>query len=290
MLKSLPVLAVAAVLSAACTSTSFPAPSTPEPQPSSPIPHGQIQRSDIQSWRFTFTDDVHSYSSVSRTIIQPLSNLQQSVDTFTTTSNFSVSIDRLQTPSPISGELSEINTVSSQRAHNQPLVTAGFSFTGTLMSGEIFLRPVSPSADTAICGGPAASSLGELHSALLSLPAQIQPGTHWTDTLTTSTCSGDRLPLAGKIIRSYEVEDISRQTGVTIKRTEEIHLLGTGSQLQHQIEVTAKGSGLSALLLNLETGILQTAQENQHLDIIIQTSGRTYHFRQEVTQQIKLTH
>ena len=57
---------------------------------------------------------------------------------------------------------------------------------------------------------------------------------------------------------------------------------------QHLVQLSGEGSGSSTIILDSETGSLYLLASNQHLDITLLTSGRSYHFRQQVTQQIGL--
>jgi hypothetical protein len=282
-------LTVAAILSAACASARLPAPSSSEPQTSSSTTENQIRGLPARSWHFKFRDETHSYASVTQTTIQSINNLPSSIDTFTTRSHFSITVDRQQTPSVISGEVTQMEIVPGQRVHNKLPIASAFAFTGSITSGQVLLHLSPVPADTALCNNPAASYLSELHAGVLSLPSQIQTGSSWSDTLSTTTCSGNRLPFIAQTIRLYQVQGITQEANLQlllIKRTEQIRLSGAGSQDQHQIKVRGTGSGSADLFLNSETGTLQAAQVSQSLDFTLLTSGKSYQFRQATTQRI----
>jgi len=170
MLKLLLQFSAIVFLPIACASIQRPGSVLPEPetssQASSPSPTRDIS---TRSWEFKFAEEVHSYTSVTQTTIQSLSSLPSSVDTFTTRSHFSITLNQQQISSPISGQFNQTEVTHSQQVHNQPPPTSAFAFAGNINSGQIFLHPVPAPADSAFCNDPGISYLSELHAAVLRL-------------------------------------------------------------------------------------------------------------------------
>ena len=287
MQKSFLRMTIATVLSAACASTRFPAPGPSEPRTTTT--ENQTGELATRSWHFKFGNETYSYTSVTQTTIQLINNPPSSVDTFTTSSHFSITVDHQQTPSMISGELTQMEVLPGQRVHHQLPIASAFGFAGSVTSGQVLLHLVPITADTALCNNPAASYLSELHAGIVSLPAQIQTGSSWSDTLSAITCSANRLLLTVQTIRSYQVQGMVQEANLQfllIKRTEQVRLSGTGSQEQHQMEVRGEGSGSANLFLNPKTGTLRAARIRQSLDLTLLTSSKSYQFRQGTIQKI----
>jgi hypothetical protein len=262
-------------------------------EPSTPTPT-EKQSPDIraQSWEFKFENETHAYSSLTRATFQADQKLSTGSDTLTTKAQFSITVNRQQTPPAFSGQLNQLELIAGQRnrAEQQPM-RLPLRFTGTITSGQLLLQSLPTQSDSNSCDNPESSYLNELHTAIVSLPARIQIGSIWTDTLSTTTCSGSKIPSTMQIIRSYKIRGNVQEGNkalLLIDRDEQIHLSGTGSQNQHQVQLDAEGSGSSAIFLDPRSGSLHMLTATQHLNITLVTSGRSYHFRQEVTQQIAL--
>lgn len=292
MYKSFSRLILAAILSTACASTQQPGsvPSNEPQTPSRASPSPTVELS-THGWQFKFMDEAHSYTSVTRTTIESLNTPVSSADTFTTQSHFSITVNHQQVPSVIFGELNPVKVTVSQRAHNQALAISAIAFAGSINSGQVLLHLIPIPADSDFCNNPATSYLSELHAGILAIPAQVQTGSSWTDTLSTTACSGDHLPLILQIIRLYQVQGIAQEANLNllfIKRAEQIQLFGNGSQGQHQMQIKGEGSGSADLFLNPETGNLQSTRETQRLTLTLLTSGKSYQFKQQTSQRIDL--
>ena len=141
MHKSFSRLILAAILSTACASTQQPGsvPSNEPQTPSQASPSPTVELS-THGWQFKFMDEAHSYTSVTRTTIESLNTPVSSVDTFTTQSHFSITVNHQQVSSTIFGELNPVKVTVSQRAHNQPLAISAFTFAGSINSGQVLLH------------------------------------------------------------------------------------------------------------------------------------------------------
>ena len=284
-------LVITVFLSTACASTQLPAPVPSEPPISTPV-EKQGSEVQFQLWKFKFENETHSYSSITRTIIQSDQKLTANSDTLTTKADFSITINRQQIPPAFSGQLIQFEFAAGQKtsAKQQP-IRLPLRFTGTITSGQLLLQPTLIQPDSNLCENFETSYLNEIHTAIVSLPLRLQTGSTWTDTLSTTTCSGNKIPSIVQIIRAYRVQGNVQEANksyLLIDRAEQIHLSGSGSQNQHQVQLTGEGSGLSTIFLNPETGTLHLVKTSQRLDITLLTSGRSYRFKQEVTQQIAL--
>jgi len=284
-------LVITPFLSAACLSTRVPASIPSEPPVLTPAKK-QSPETEAQLWEFKFENQTHSYSSVTRTIIESDQKLPANSDTLTTNIDFSITVNRQQASPIFSGQLSRLELITGRRTSiKQQPIKLPLHFTGAITSGQLLLKPALPQPDSTSCDNPENSYLNELHTALISLPMRIQAGSTWTDTLSTITCSGSKIPSTVQIVRTYKVRGNITEASrpfLFIDRAEQIHLSGVGSQDQHQVQVNGEGSGSSAIFLNSDTGTLYRLATSQHLDITLLTSGRSYHFSQKVTQQVDL--
>lgn len=285
-------LVTTAFLSTACASTHVPAPVPSEPPISTTGEKQSSSDTRAQLWEFQFENETHSYSSITRTALQSDQRLSTNTDTSTINTEFSVAINRQQTPLTLSGQLSRFELLAGLRtsAKQQP-VRLPLRFTGTIASGQLLLQPLVVQPDSNLCDNPESSYLNELHTAVISLPAHIQAGSTWMDTLSTTTCSGSKIPSTVQIIRAYTVRGNVQEGNkalLLLNRTDQIRLSGTGSQDQHQVQLDGEGSGSSAIFLDPETGTLYKLTATQNVNITLVTSGRSYHFKQEVTQRVSL--
>lgn len=292
-------LIITAFAFTACASAGIYPPATSLPSPSKPETVTKGTGLSTRQWTFNFRNQAHTYYSTSQTTFDPdPSDSTGSKDTVSITTQFTIAINRLQKPINIFGHIDSIllNSGSKIGTDNQKVSTPIY-FSGIINSGQLVLNTTTKFSTSVIqtennsCNDPASSLLGEVRGGITLLPPQLQPGSRWTDTISTVTCSGSKILSSLEIIRSYYVigeRTKDNTTTLLIKRTEQIHLMGNGAQGQHQIKLEGEGTGSSEITLDLATGTTLLIAIYQQLKLTVISSGQTKHFTQRVKQQITL--
>jgi hypothetical protein len=289
----------AAIALAGCGSSHIAPPVLTKPELLNPVPNKNIQNNPTAIWNFTFDKQTHSYQSITSTILQTQPNsvpsqLRDIPDSIviSTTSQFLLSIDRKETlVTLVSGYLNRIQSTSSSRIHidNQQLALP-LAFSGSITSGRLLLTPTNPTTDIQLCKSPINPRLGDIRSILISLPHQLQTGSTWTDTISTSMCSGIDLPTQTTTIRTYRMVE-QRDTNpisLFLKTKESSYLTGLGSQGEHQVQIAGQGSGSAEFLISAVTGVISTFHLTQSLTLQIYTSGKTSRILQTINQDITI--
>ena len=297
MYKQVINLIITTISFTACISPGkFPPTTSPLPSPSKPETVAKATGLSARQWTFNFHNEAHTYYSTSQTILD--SDSIGGRDTISITAWFTVAINRSQMPVSISGHIDSVMLKSGLRigAEGQQ-ISVPINFSGIINSNRLVLNTTTRSSTFAIqtennpCDSSARSLLGEIRGGIVALPTKLQSSSRWADTISTETCSGNRVPSNLEIIRSYKVigEKTSGNTPVLlIKRTEHIHLIGDGVQGQHQIKLEGEGTGSSDIALDLATGTPLVIDVYQELRLTFILSGKPKHFSQRVKQQITL--
>jgi hypothetical protein len=292
-------LIIAAISFTACTSSGKLFPATPLPSPSRPETATKVSSLPARQWTFNFHNEAHTYYSTSQTTLD--SNPPDSIngkDTISIATQFTVAIDRSQTPISISGHLDSIVLEPGSRiGTDAQKISMPINFSGTINFNRLVLNTTTKfststtQTENYLCDSPASPLLGEIRGGIVLLPAQLQPSSRWADTISTATCSGSRFSSNLEIIRSYRVigeRANGNTTALLVKRTEDIHLTGNGTQGQHQIKLEGEGTGSSDILLDSATGTTLAIEVYQELKLMIISSGESKRFTQRVKQRITL--
>ena len=248
------------------------------------------------TWTFSPTNNTQQYHSITKTRFQlddPDGLNDQ--DTLAIITEFSAKIDQLHTPVIITGHVDNILISSGPRIGIDPeKITFPIDFNGTVASGKLTLD-ITPSFGTSFnsnrCSALAQMVLGDIRTAIAIVPSLLQLHSTWTDTITTTTCTGREVSSDLKIVRSYTVIgefDYAGMFLVLVRRAETTHTNGTGTQGQHQIILKGQGSGSSDLYLNPRTGLVIIINARHDSKIAINTSGHLQHFSQHFTQKITI--
>jgi len=293
-------LIIAVISFAACTSSGRFPPVIPLPSPSRPETTTKVTDLSAQQWTFNFHNEAHTYYSTSQTTLDSdPSDLISSKDTISIATQFTLAIDRLQTPISISGQIDSVMLKpGSKIGTDSQKISTPINFSGTINSSRLVLNATTKSSTSATqtrdtsCDSPISSLLGEIRGGIAFLPTQLQLSSSWADTISTDTCSGSRFPSSLEIIRFYQVigeRTSDNTTALLIKRTEHIHLIGSGIQGQHQVKLEGEGTGSSDIILDSATGTALVIEIYQELKLTIISSGQSKRFSQRVKQRITLT-
>jgi hypothetical protein len=110
----------------------------------------------------------------------------------------------------------------------------------------------------------------------------------WQDSVELKGCQG-MIPTTANIDRVYTVTGETVYNGipaVAIQRRDSIHAHGEGAQQQHQMIISAAGSGGALIYLSISSGRILGVTTTQDLDLSISASGRTHHFKQSLKQEL----
>ncbi len=123
------------------------------------------------------------------------------------------------------------------------------------------------------------------------LPNHITAGDRWRDSTTTSGCRG-MIPAESTVISNYiAIGDTTLANTVVLQihRTDLLTASGEGTEGQHRILVTAKGTGAADLFLDVASGRFVHAINTQTSLVNVNASGRLTQFVQHVTESISIT-
>jgi hypothetical protein len=267
-----------------------------------PVINGSIQPVVIPpikhtaTWIFSPINSTQRYHSITKTRFQlDDSNQTDNQDSLSTITDFSATIDQLHTPLIITGHVDNILTNSGPKiSTTSQKITLPITFSGAIVGGKVTLNITSSSATSFnhdLCSTPAEMVLGDIRTAITTVPSLLQLHSTWSDTITTTTCIGKTISADLEITRSYTVlgeTDYTNMSLVLIRRLETTHINGTGTQGQHQIIIDGQGSGVSNFYLNPITGLIVITEAHHDSRITINTSGHLQHFSQNVTQNITI--
>jgi hypothetical protein len=145
-----------------------------------------------------------------------------------------------------------------------------------------------PASSVIDCNTGELSSAGVVSQTMISIPTQLETGTTWTDSLSTTACTGP-VPGVLSITRTYRTlgsTQIDRLEAIVLEFTEKTTLTGEGSQEQHRVHVRGTGSGKGRLIIDTSTGAVISAETDRLTSLAVTASGREQQFRQHVNEAL----
>lgn len=261
------------------------------PSPSQPVSNSSNTpaTSPGSIWEFHTSEQSHQYRSTSYTTIHETSTTRPRADTLKLSIHFAINLNQLQTPITISGYIDSAtiaqNGTLTFQLDNAP---SRIGFTGKATLDELTLNLSTSQGE---CSSPITSILGEIRPVVTTHPELLSLASTWTDSISTMTCSGIRIPTTLKTARSYRVLGETTYSTIrvlVIERTEVSHFSGGGSQQQHQVEIEGVGTGISKIYLDVNNGATVAVENTQRVETTIKSSGRLQHFILDITQKIEL--
>ncbi len=275
----------------ACRSASIgvePEPVTPE-LPSSPTPVS-VPLSSRTSWVIQPDLEIHKYSSTTSSILESADNGLPLRDSTSSTLDFSLTLLRRPRGIAYSARIERLSIrggarVAPETGENRLPV----SFTGRIESG---LQTIDPSGsqffNTADCSTEISSAIPAISRLIVTPPIQLQKGLTWTDSTSTTTCSGPVSVLL-VTVRTYRVigeTGTGARQGVLIERQDKTLSSGEGTNGQHRVQLRTEGSGQTQLLVDTTTGSLIEATGTNTTTVTVTTSGRTQRFVQTSREHV----
>lgn len=254
----------------------------PAPTPISIVP--QPPGTSVHSeWLITPVDQKLKYRSTRVTSLQQTTGPAQTRDSLTTVVNFSITPKRTPSTTTYTVEIQSLHSTE-----DQPVVHAPFSFSGHLSDRTLKIDSVNrvPVSSVVICTTGELSFTGVATQTMISVPAQLETGTTWTDSLSATACTGP-VPGVLSITRTYKTAGSTQINGVEaiiLELDEKTTLTGEGSQEQHRVHVHGTGSGKGQLTIDATTGALLSANIDRLTLLAVTASGREEEFQQHVNE------
>jgi hypothetical protein len=264
----------------------------PRPEPASDTATTKVSpvaspQTHTTHWDFNPQHSRNSYRSHTESGVVSLEGSNRRSDSAQIMTEFTLNIDQLDSLTSFSGEITKVfPTIIQKESPTLPI-----PFSATITRGHFTLGLIAAQPPDELCNSKASQILGEIRSVINDRPASLSIGTTWSDTTSTTTCSGNRLPTRLHIIRFYQVVGQSEYKGrpmLTINRTDTTQLAGEGSQEQHQLKLEGSSVGRAKILVDSRSGTTNFIEITQELQITVTSSGRVTHFHQDIRQSTEL--
>ena len=277
---------LAAVLVSACASSGRTA-ERPAPVPDVDI--APTVSSRTSTWTISPTREQQRYRSVASTLLELTDTTGITRDSITTTVDFTLSVIRDREPFSYSATVESMSARGGQKTGIATNTELPFSFTARLEGGKTILElpPGQTSQSYADCSKDAFSTTGTIQRAVIQLPLVLRRDMTWTDSVTSSTCSGS-IPVTSTIVRRYRVvgEIGGSSNGVLLERQDRTVLLGEGSQGQHRVRLKSDGTGTAQVIIDSQSGAVLESNGMHTASVVVTASGRDRKFTQRTREQI----
>lgn len=254
-----------------------------------PVPGPQPVLKSEKTWLISPISDRLSYRStiVTRLVLKTDSILER--DSITTTTEYSASFIQNSEFVTVSGVLEAATLESGTRVGPASLPRLPFPFSGRLTNGGLTLESAGQLASSAVpdCSNPALAIITGLQRNLIAIPRSLSSGVPWVDSSTVQGCSGSIL-ITLTAIRTYLPVGETAYMGspaLVLERTERIIVSGEGSQNQHRITLSGRGTGGGHVHVDRSTGALLSSESTHSSQITIGTSGQFREFIQIIQER-----
>jgi hypothetical protein len=282
-----------AVLTSACRSSAPGRAPSPDPGNRPAIPVDRTS-AEVTAWIISPVTQENSYTSVTSAALESTDSPISSRDTITSIVRYSLGITRDVKPPAYSARIESISiqggarTADSTASSNELLP---FTLAGRIEPNRITFEPVRPQADPPACSNAAMAVIPIVQRSLVLVPLQLHKGLTWTDSVTSTVCSGP-LQTALSTVRTYLVQGqavINGRTVILLEQQSRTSFAGEGAQQQHRIRVRGSGSGKGQLAVDAETGALIEAAADHVTALTITSSGRDQRFTQTSRERVTRT-
>lgn len=241
-------------------------------------------------WRITSSIEPQEYSSIVNTTLELDSASARIHDTVTVHTRFTLSLKRLPTSVTISGSIEAFSIAAGNRvgAPTQ-LIVLPLSFSGQVNARGLTLKRVAgqTSGQTTDCVNPGITAISTVQRNLVIVPEELQRGASWTDSSSTTGCSGS-IPVIVTSIRTYSIlgeTEYAGDSAIALKKTDRTYFNGEGAQDQHRIIVKGEGSGSGVLYVTRSTGMMIDYESKHNTVVTITSSGQNQRFIQIVKEK-----
>ena len=257
----------------------------PAPTTVSTIPQPLPTPTYTGKWSIVPTDQKLRYRSTQAVALQHTTSPVQPPNSFTTTVDFSITPKRTPSTTTYTVEIQSLQSTAIQSVLHTP-----FSFSGHLSSNLLKIDALNgvPASSVIDCNTGEFSSTGVVAQTIISIPAQLETGTTWSDSLSTTACTGP-VPGVLSITRTYRTlgsTQIGGLEAIILELVEKTSLTGEGSQEQHRVQIRGTGSGKGRLMIDATTGAVISADTDRLALLVVTASGREQQFQQHVNEAL----
>lgn len=279
------------LLITACRSVAPPGTPGP-PTGDSPANISEL-KPEITSWTISPVAREHRYTSVTTAVLESLGLSGASRDTVMSMVGFSLSIARNVVPASYSATIESISIRGGLRTTGSTSsstdLSLPFIFTGRIETGRTTLDLTKSRTETpASCTSEILSAIPVIQRSLVLVPLQLHTGMAWTDSTTTSVCSGPLMVLLTSV-RTYQVKgqtSAQNHPAILLEQQSRTSFTGDGTQEQHRIRVRGDGSGKAQLMVDAQTGDLIDTTSDHTAVITVTSSGRDQRFTQTSRERV----
>jgi len=256
----------------------------PEPVTDSPEQPAAVSgsHSTITQWSIQPSAQSQHYQSVTVAIIDLAGTAPAMRDSTLSTIDFSLSIVHEPRTAAYTSSIEAFGKSGGTRFPQNSIGTnLPFAFTGHITAGQL-------TVDSLDCSTEISSALPVIQRALIVSPTHLEKDMTWTDSTTTSICSG-AVPVSLTAVRSYRVVGETKQgetPAILLERQDRTSSTGEGTEGQHRIQIKSQGTGRSTILIDVRSGALIEMITVNSTTAAVTTSGRTQQFVQSTHERI----
>ena len=278
------IISITACRSATPSSGPLPLPGS---SPATPAPIDSRKT----TWSISPGNQEHRFLSTTVTALETSTLTGITRETVTAISGFSVSLDRTPAAPVYSARLESLSLQSS-RGSSTPLPEVApllpLAFSGRVEGHRLTVEPIRTQTGNLDCSNPAFSAISPILRSLILSPLQLSKGMTWTDSTTSTICSGP-VPVVLTAIRSYQVMGETSLAGVPAILLEQLtrtRFSGEGVQDQHRLRTQGEGSGKAQIRIDAGTGSVLDITGSHTSLISVFASGREHRFTQALQERI----
>ena len=286
------IVALASI--AACAS----APATPTTT-IPPVPRGDTAVATPQQPRgapvaatFAYREGTYGYDLHQMTIVTVgTDSASRMEDTLVTAGSITYTIRSAGDTLAVTGVIDSLAVISSRDTSAAPRRLSA-PVTLELRPATVVIPP--PPGDSTVipatCDSMEEAAQAIARDAHVRLPAGVQPGHRWTDSVTTAVCRGG-IPMTATTVSNFEVQDVQRRgdsTLVLVARRATLTLAGTGMQGPRRITVAGNGTSETMFTYDLRGGAFVESSGQSVLQLRFETIQQTEQVTQRSTSRVRL--
>jgi hypothetical protein len=281
--RALPAL-VLLLAAAACVRQPAPGAGIP---PITPTPGAERQ------WRFAYAPGSYTYLVEQSAVIDLAGDTAGARDSVRTSAVVHYRLTSAPQGVAVAGTVDSFQVVAGRTGGVQRPLSAPVTFEAVIDTAlhRVALRGAMANAGTAPdCTSPAPGLALTARDLLVALPARLETGQTWRDSLTTITCRGD-IPITNRIEHRYEVEGRDTYSGIVavrLRRSARTMLEGSASPRGVAVSLTGEGNGDTRLWVDAATGRLLGATGEATTRLTLEAAGTSRTLTQRAVQRVTL--
>ena len=260
-----------------------------------PAPAGKpapITPSAERAWPFAYAPGSYTYVVEQSAVIDLAGDTAGARDSVRTSALVHYRLTSAPGGTAIAGTVDSFQVTAGRTGVQRPL-SAPVAFEAVLDTAmrRIALRGAMADAATSPdCTSPARTLAITARDLLVALPARLEQGATWRDTLTTVTCRGD-IPITNRVEQRYEVEgrdSYGSVAAVRLRRTARTVLNGSASPRGVAVTLSGEGNGDTRLWVDAATGRLLGATGEATTRLTVEAAGQSRTLTQRAVQRVSL--